>query len=151
MRASHSRLSEAERITPIWCQVSGMAWQKACTAPSVLGEKRALETKSTPEVPIETKAVPGRDDADAAGGRGVVAGAAGDHDRPVDAPAPGELGQELAGGGAALDEARHVRARMRPVASSRSSDQSRAPTSSQKVPEASDISETWWPVSRRRT
>ena len=83
MRDSHSRLSEAERITPIWCQVSGMAWQKACTAPSVLGEKRALETKSTPEVPIETKAVPGRDDADAAGGGGVVAGAAGhDHRCP---------------------------------------------------------------------
>ena len=58
--ASHSRLAVAERITPIWCQVSGIAWQKACTAPSVLGEKRAFETKSTPDVPIETNAVPGR-------------------------------------------------------------------------------------------
>ena len=40
--------------------------------------------------------------------------------------------------------------RDRPVAASRSSDQSRAPVSNQLVPEASDISATWSPVNQSR-
>lgn len=47
-------------MTPIWCQVLGMAWQKAWTAPDVLGLKRALLTKMTPDVPSDTKPSPGR-------------------------------------------------------------------------------------------
>ena len=37
----------------------GRAWQKAWTAPAVLGEKRAFETNSTPDVPSDRKAEPG--------------------------------------------------------------------------------------------
>src|SRR5688572_12212963 len=57
--ASHSSEAAAERMTPIWCHVPGSAWQKAWTALAALGEKRALDTKSTPDVPSETKAEPG--------------------------------------------------------------------------------------------
>ena len=59
-RANQLRLSVADRITPIWCQVSGRAWQKACTAPAVLGENLALDTKRTPDVPSDKKEALGR-------------------------------------------------------------------------------------------
>ena len=41
---------------PDLVQVSGTAWRRPCTAWAVFGEKCAVETKSTPEVPSETKA-----------------------------------------------------------------------------------------------
>ncbi len=100
----------AERITPIWCQVLGTAWQKACTAPLVLGRKRSLETNSTPEVPSETKPSPGSDGANAAGGGGIVSGPAGDHDLAGHAPARRQFGLQRAAGGRAFDQRRHVRA-----------------------------------------
>ena len=57
--ASHSSEAAAERMTPIWCQVFGSAWQKAWTALAAFGRNFSLETKSTPDVPSETKAEPG--------------------------------------------------------------------------------------------
>src|SRR5690606_5076228 len=55
-----SQLSEsvADRITPIWCQVPGRAWQNVCTALSGLGRWRSVAANSTPEVPSERKAAP---------------------------------------------------------------------------------------------
>ncbi len=32
MRMPVQRIGRRDRMTPIWCQVLGMAWQKACTA-----------------------------------------------------------------------------------------------------------------------
>ena len=147
--ASHSRLSAAERITPIWCQVSGIAWQKACTAPAVLGEKRSLETKSTPEVPSETKAVPGATAPTPQAAAALSPAPPATTDRPAHAPARGELGQELARRLRCPRRAAASARGDRPVAASRSSDQSRAATSSQNVPAASDMSETWSPVRRQ--
>src|SRR5690606_4187909 len=56
-----SQLSEsvADRMTPIWCQVSGSAWQNVCTALSGLGRYEPLAANSTPDVPSEAKAWPG--------------------------------------------------------------------------------------------
>ena len=117
-------------MTPIWCQVSGMAWQKACTAPCVLGEKRAFETKSTPEVPIETKALPGRTTPT------PQAAAALSPAPPATTTGPATPQRSARAGRrspeAALPSTRRgMWARVRPVASRRSSDQSRAATSSQ--------------------
>ena len=108
MRESHSRLSEAERITPIWCQVSGMAWQKAWTAPSVFGEKRALETKSTPEVPIETKAVPGVTTPTPQAAAALSPAPPATTTAPPTPQRAARSGRRSPEGGAALDEARHV-------------------------------------------
>jgi hypothetical protein len=130
--------------------VSGSAWQKAWTAPSVLGENAAFDTNSTPEVPIDTKAAPGVTTPTPQAAAAL-------------SPPPPATTQRPATPHFALSSARNspedwlpstsrgIWARLRPVASSRSSDQSRFATSSQSVPELSDISETWWPVRRRRT
>ena len=107
-RASHSSDAAAERITPIWCQVFGSAWQKACTALAAFGRNFSLETKSTPDVPSETKAEPGATvptpQADAALSPAPPATTGGcGH-----APARGEHGAELAGRLGALEERRHL-------------------------------------------
>ena len=142
IRDSHSRLSDADRITPIWCQVSGIAWQKACTAPSVFGEKRAFETKSTPDVPSDTKAEPGTTTPTPQAAAALSPAPPATTTGPAHAPA---LGERRAGGrprAALPSTSRGMWARVSPVVSSRSSDQSRLATSSQSVPAASDISET---------
>src|SRR3569623_1906120 len=49
----------AERMTPIWCQVFGIAWQKAWIGRFLFGAKPAVVAQSTPEVPSDTEASPG--------------------------------------------------------------------------------------------
>ena len=115
-----------------------------------MGEKAALETKSTPEVPIETKAEPGvtTPTPQAAAALSPAPPAT------TTVPATPQRWQSSARSSpeAALPStSRGICARVSPVAASRSSDQSRRATSSQSVPEASDISETCRPVSRKRT
>ena len=53
------RHEAAERMTPIWCQVSGSAWQNACTTDPGSGAKRSVVTQSTPDVPSDRNALPG--------------------------------------------------------------------------------------------
>ena len=84
--ASHSSAPAADRMTPIWCQVSGTAWQKACTARRRVGREARVgdEQHARGAERDEGRARP--DHADAAGRGGVVAAAAGHDDRGRSCP-----------------------------------------------------------------
>ena len=139
----------AERWTDIWCQVSGRQWQNACTARAGLGRKSCVATKITPEVPSESSASPSPitptpaapaalSPPPAATGTCLMpqAEATSARSRPVIAQPSNRRG---------------ICARVSPVAASIASLQSRAATSSQRVPALSAMSEAMSPVIRRRT
>ncbi len=116
----------------------------------MFGENFAFDTKSTPDVPIDTKAEPGVTTPT------PQAAAALSPAPPATTAAPCTPQRRARSARNSPETAlpstsRGICARVSPVASRRSSDQSRAATSSHSVPAASDISDTWWPVSRNRT
>ena len=148
--ASQLRLAAAERITVIWCQRPGMQWQKACTPPSGLGRKRSLPANITPDVPSE-----------------IIAWPASTTPMPTAAaalsPAPAAIttscarphsrfnAAESCAAGALPSKAFGIAPSSSPQAASIAADQRRAPTSSQEVPDASDMSVMNSPESRQAT
>ena len=150
--ASHSSAPAADRITPIWCQVFGTAWQKAWTALAGIGREARVG------------------DEQHAGGAERDEGAARRRRRRRRRPrrrcrrrrrrrrrlspcpsAPASSARSVPVAAEPSIELRHLRARRDRVAASSSSLQSRAADVEPEVPEASDMSEAWSPVSLRRT
>ncbi len=56
---SHLRLPAADSITPMRCQVSGTAWQNACSRPSGSIAGVVVEENTTPLVPMLMATTPG--------------------------------------------------------------------------------------------
>src|SRR5262249_34467581 len=56
--AAQLRLVAADRVTVIWIQRSGNAWQKLCIACSGFDANRSAATTMTPELPSDTVACP---------------------------------------------------------------------------------------------
>ncbi len=147
--AVQSRQEAAFSMTDIWCQRPGRAWQKACTVPPTFGRKLSVAAKITPDVPSESRASPSwitptptapaalSPPPPATGTRSMPqASASSARRRPVCSVPSTSLG---------------MCAMSSPVAASMSGDQARAPTSTQRVPEASERSEAASPVILRRT
>ena len=111
---------------PSGARCRGWRGRRRAPRPPVFGEKAAFETKSTPEVPSETKAEPGvttpTPQAAAALSPAPPATTTGAADAPAARRGSGRRSPE----GALPSTRRGIWARVRPVASSRSSDQSRA-------------------------
>ena len=107
--AHHARLAAADSSTPIWCQVSGTAWQKACTARAGAGRERSRRGPEHARGAERDEGVARVHGADADGAGRVVARAAGDQRRALEAPARRDpFGAELAGDRVAFDQARHL-------------------------------------------
>ncbi len=129
---------------------AGMEWHMAWTALSGLGEYFALETKSTPEVPSDTEAMPSFTTPDPASSGGIVAPSPGHHRAHAHVPALAQLVAQLAGRFRAFMQLRHMAAvkagerqmLVRPVALS---------DVEPRVEPASALSQAYSPVSIRRT
>ena len=139
--ASQLRAPAAERITPITCQVSGRAWQKACRRPSGSGVKALRAVKMTPLVPRTSDAglrssVTPTPRAPAAWSPAPAATGTPSAVWPVTAPDSWTAGSQL---GSTAN------------AAASSELQARRPTSSSTVPEASETSVASSPVRRKRT
>ena len=131
----------ADSITAIWCQrVRAGSGRRRARRARGSGGSASLATKSTPEVPSERNASPGRDHADADRAGGVVAAAAGDRRRAPCPSAAATSARSVPVGSVPSTSARHVRARRgRSPPASRPTRRACA-TSSQSVPAASDMS-----------
>ena len=107
----------------------------------MFGEKRALETNSTPEVPSETKAEPGttapipQAEAALSPAPPATTGALAMPQRAVSVACNWPVASVPSANAGMVDISR-------PLASIMALDQARAPTSSHAVPEASDMSDT---------
>ena len=146
--ATHDSDAAAERMTDMPCQRPGTAWQNACSVRSGSATKRSVTAKITPEVPSERKPSPARTapmpTAEAALSPAPPATVM---RRPASPQAVARSAVSSAEGcEPSTSDGMYVTSS--PVAASNVSSQARAPTFSQSVPEASDISETLAPVRR---
>jgi hypothetical protein len=147
----HSQRTQlaADSTTLVRCHLPGIAWQSACTPSSGLGRNRSVTTDSTPEVPRDRNPSP---DSAAPTPSALVAVS------PPPAATITFLGKpsSLATLPSTTPAARLPSSiggtfiRVRSHASKSSSDHTRRPTSSQRVPDASDGSVSFIPVRRRR-
>ena len=149
-RATQLRLDAALRITLIWCQRPGRQWQKACTPWPGLGAKPSLPANSTPEVPSDSRPAPAsttpRPTAAAA-----LSPAPPASNTACAMPHSWHSDGRICAAAWLPSTRRGMCSRERLVAASMRSDQSRLATSSHRVPEASDMSETQSPVRRSAT